>query len=135
MLGIFNVRTDVHACDCLRGLYGYVPAGSPSRGGDVTVYVLDISQPSLPPLFVLFLYLFLSLWPFQLYFIPLNLSTTLRFLTLFFWSHSALLVLSTIFHLLNSPDNSSLSHSVLLVLLCLIGPFNYVSLYESLTQP
>ena len=25
-----------------------VPAGSPSRGGDVKVYVLDINQPSLP---------------------------------------------------------------------------------------
>ena len=25
-----------------------VPAGSPSRGGDVAVYVLDIHQPSLP---------------------------------------------------------------------------------------
>ena len=25
-----------------------VPAGLPSRGGDVTVYVLDINQPSLP---------------------------------------------------------------------------------------
>ena len=47
-----------------------VPAGSPSRGGDVTVYVLDISQPSSPTLSILFLYLFLSLWPFQLHFIP-----------------------------------------------------------------
>ena len=25
-----------------------VPAGSPSRGGDVAVYVLDINKPSLP---------------------------------------------------------------------------------------
>ena len=25
-----------------------VPAGSPSRGGDVAVYVFDINQPSLP---------------------------------------------------------------------------------------
>ena len=25
-----------------------VPTGSPSRGGDVTVYVKDIKQPSLP---------------------------------------------------------------------------------------
>ena len=47
-------------------LQSLVPAGSPSRGGDVMVYVLDINQPSLPTLFILFLCLFLSLWPFQL---------------------------------------------------------------------
>ena len=45
-------------------------AGSPSRGGDVTVYILDINQPSLPTLIILFLCLILSLWLFQLYFIP-----------------------------------------------------------------
>ena len=28
-----------------------VPSGSPSRGGDVTVYVCDINQPSLPTFF------------------------------------------------------------------------------------
>ena len=38
-----------------------VPAGSPSRGGDVTVYVLDISQPSLPTPLILLLCLFRSL--------------------------------------------------------------------------
>ena len=47
-----------------------VPAGSTSHGGDVTVYVKDINQPSLPTPFILFLCLFLSTWPFQLYFIP-----------------------------------------------------------------
>ena len=49
-----------------------VPAGSPSRSGDVTVYVLDKNQPSLPTLFFIqFLCLFLSLKLFQeLYFIP-----------------------------------------------------------------
>ena len=31
-----------------------VPADSPSRGGDVTVYVLDINQPSSPTPFFLF---------------------------------------------------------------------------------
>ena len=41
-----------------------VPAGSPSRGGDVKVYVLDINQPSLPTPFTLFLRLFLSYGPF-----------------------------------------------------------------------
>ena len=47
-----------------------VPAGTPSRGGDVAIYVFDTNQPSLPTPFNLFLCLFLSLWPFQLYFIP-----------------------------------------------------------------
>ena len=56
-------------------------------------------------MFILFLCLFLSLWPFQLYFIPRILLTTVRFLTLFFRSY-----------------------------FCLIGPFNYISLYESLPQ-
>ena len=50
-------------------------------------------------------------------------------------SVSVYMALSTVFHSINSPDNSPLSHSVLLVLLCLTGPFNYISLYESLPQP
>ena len=79
---------------------------SSSRGGHVAVYVFDINQPSLPTPFILFLCLFLSLRPFQLYFIPYILPTTLRFLTLFLRSY-----------------------------FCLIGPFNYISLYESLHQP
>ena len=49
--------------------------------------------------------MFLSLWPFQLYFIPWILPTILRFLILFFRSY-----------------------------FCLIGPFTYISLYESLSQ-
>ena len=57
-------------------------------------------------LFILFLCLFLSLWPFQLYFIPYILPPTLRFLTLFFRSY-----------------------------FCLISPFNYISVYESIPQP
>ena len=74
-----------------------VPTGSPSRGGDVRVYVFGIDQPSLPiPFFILFLCLFLSLRPIQSYFIPNILPTTLRFLTLFSRSY-----------------------------LCLIGPLNY----------
>ena len=40
---------------------------------------------------------------------------------------SVFTVLSTVFHSINSPDNSSLSHSVLpVVFFCLIGPFNYL---------
>ena len=43
---------------------GEVPAGSPSRGGDVKFSVLDINQASLPTPFILFLCLFLSYGPF-----------------------------------------------------------------------
>ena len=50
-------------------------------------------------------------------------------------STSVFMALSTVFHLINSPGSSPLSHSVLLVLICLTGPFNYISLYESLRQP
>ena len=64
-----------------------VPAGSPSRGGDGMVYVTDINSPSSPT-------------PFY---------SVLVFV-------SAFMALSTLFHSINSPDNSSLSHSVLLVL-------------------
>ena len=55
------------------------PAGSSSRGGDVTVYVLDINQTSLP----------------------------IRFYSVFV-SVSVFMALSTVFHSINSPDNSPL---------------------------
>ena len=61
--------------------------GSPSRGGDVAVYVFDMNQPSLPTLFYSALV-----------------------------SISVFMALSPVFHSINSPDNSLLSHSVLLVL-------------------
>ena len=54
-----------------------------------------------PPLFILFLCLFLI---------------------------SVCMALSTVFHSINFLDNS-------LWYFCLIGPFNYISLYESLLQP
>ena len=47
-----------------------VPGGSPSGEGDVVVYVKDITQLSLPTPFYSVLVSVLSLWPFQLYFIP-----------------------------------------------------------------
>ena len=88
--------------------HGVVPTGSPSCGGDVAVYVFEINQPSLPTPFYSILV-----------------------------SVSVFMVLSTVFHSINSPDNSLLSHSFLLVLFCLTGPFNYLSLYKSLplSQP
>ena len=58
--------------------------GSPSRGGDVVVYVTDINQPSLPA-------------PFYSVFVSI----------------SVLMALSTVFHSINSPDNSPFSRSVL----------------------
>ena len=59
-------------------------AESPSRGGDVAAYVFNISQPSLPT-------------PFYSVLV----------------SVSVFVALSTVFHSINSPDNSPLSHSVL----------------------
>ena len=43
----------LHKSDLQRGTASFegVPAGSPSRGGDVAVYVFDINQPSLPTSF------------------------------------------------------------------------------------
>ena len=61
-----------------------VPVGSPSRGRDAVVYVKG--NWARPLFFILFLCLFMSLWPFQLYFISYILPTALRFLTLFFQS-------------------------------------------------
>ena len=65
----------------------FVPTGSPSRGGDVVVYIYDIDQPSLPTLFYSVLV-----------------------------SISVFMALSTVFHSINSPDNTPFSHSVLPVL-------------------
>ena len=62
--------------------------GSPSRGGDVAVYVFDmINQLSLPT-------------PFYSVLVSI----------------SVFMALSAVFHSINSPDNSPLSHSVLTVL-------------------
>ena len=72
---------------CTTWLLLSVPAGSPSRGGDVAVYVCDINQPSLPT-------------PF--YFVLVSITV--------------FMALSTVFHSINYPDNSPLSHSVLVVL-------------------
>ena len=86
--------------------FSLVPTGSPSCGGDVAVYVFDITQPSLPT-------------PFYSVLV----------------SVSVFMALSTVFHSINSPSNSPLCHSVLPVFFLLFGSFNYRSLYESLLQP
>ena len=81
--------------------------GSPSRGGDVAVCVFDINQPSLPT-------------PFDSVLV----------------SVPVYMALSTVFHSINSPDNSP-PFLILFFLsyFCLIGPFNYISLDKSLPQP
>ena len=81
----------------------WVPAGSPSRGGDVTVYVCDMNQTSLPTPFYSVI---ASIFVFM--------------------------ALSTVFHSMNSPDNSAFSHSVLPVLSLPYWSFQlYVSLWKS----
>ena len=47
-----------------------VPTGSPSRGGDVAVYLFDIKEPSLPTPFYSVLVSIFVFWSFQLCFIP-----------------------------------------------------------------
>ena len=64
-----------------------VPADSPSRGGDVTVYVFDVNHPILPTAFCFVLV-----------------------------SISVFMALSTVFHSINSSDNSPFSYSVIPVL-------------------
>ena len=80
-----------------------VPTGSPSRGGDVARYVFDVNQPGFPtPVYSVLV------------------------------SVSVFMALSTVFHSINSPDNSPLSHSVLPVLFVPYLSFQlYISLYEN----
>ena len=65
-----------------------LPAGSPSRSGDVTIFVKDINQPSLPTPFFYSVLVSISLF----------------------------MALSTVFHSIKSPDNSPFSHFALPVL-------------------
>ena len=81
-------RTDLHLILFLFfSIPVHLPAGSPSRGGDVVVYAKDINQPSLPT-------------PFYSVLVSI----------------SVFMGLSTVFHSINSPDNSLFSHFVLPVL-------------------
>ena len=103
---------------CLSGTFSFiffpiVPAGSPSRGGDVTVFVWN------KPTELAHCFLFRYCICFCLY-DPFNYNLFHKFslqLSLFSLCSSGLvsasLVLSTVFHSINSPDNSPFSHSVL----------------------
>ena len=64
------VVSDHQLLFCFHSQFITVSAGSPSRGGGVVVCVEDKPNQACPLLFIQFLYLFLSLCPFQLYFIP-----------------------------------------------------------------
>ena len=87
-------------CRDARVIRSCVPAGSPSRGGDVRVCNKDINQPSLPTSFYSVLV-----------------------------SVSAFMALSTVFHSISSPDNSPFSHSILPVLFLPYRSFQlYISL-------
>ena len=102
--------TWLHQC-CLKSvagevtLCGWVPAGSLSRGGDGTVCVKDINQPTLPTPF----YSILE-------------------------SISVCMALSTVFRSENSPDKTPFLSLLFRSYLCLTDPFNYIFL-ESLLQP
>ena len=74
--------------------------GSPSRGGDVAVYVCVINQPSLPT-------------PFR---------SVLMSISIF-------MALSTVFHSINSPDHSPLSHFVLPVQVPALLVISTISLF------
>ena len=82
---------------CLNLVAMIIPAGSPSRGGDAAVYIFDIKQPSLPT---------------PLYSVLVSVSVFMAF--------------STLFHSINSPDNSLTLF--FWFYFCLIGPFDCVSL-------
>ena len=82
-----------------------VTTHSPLHGGDVVLYVKEINQPSLPT-------------PFYSVLV----------------SVSVFMALSTVFHSINSPHNSPLSHSVLLILIPSYWPFQlYLSMKVSLS--
>ena len=79
--------------------------GSPSRGGNVAVYVFDVNQPSLRSAF---------------YSVPVSVSV--------------FIALSAVFYSINSPDNSPLSHSVLPVLFLPYWSFQlYLSLKKKIS--
>ena len=80
-----------------------IPAVSPLRGGDVAVNVCNVNQLGLPN-------------PLYSVLVPI----------------SVFMALSTVFHSLNSPDNSPLSHSVVPIFILPHWSFQlYISLIKS----
>ena len=78
-----DARCSVCMKQCVCETFVAVNVPTGSRGGDVAVYVFDVNQPSLPT-------------PFHSVLVSISVFTAL----------------STVFHSVNSPDNSPLSHSV-----------------------
>ena len=101
-----DARCSVCMKQCVCETFVAVNVPTGSRGGDVAVYVFDVNQPSLPT-------------PFHSVLVSI----------------SAFMALSTVFHSINSPTTLHFLTSFLRSYFCLIGPFNYISLYESLLQP
>ena len=97
VVGIKILNFCIEPVSILSFFLNVVSTGSSSCGGDVAVYVFDMNQPSLPT-------------PFYSVLV----------------SVSDFMALSTVFHSINSPYNSLLSHSVLLVLFL---PYWYFQLY------
>ena len=83
-------------------LTSHRPNGLTFTWWDVAVCVFDIDQRSLPTTFILFLCLFLTLWPFRLYFIPKILHRLSAFSRCSCGLIFASLILSTIFLLWKS---------------------------------
>ena len=93
---LLTIKCKITPLNLHRGLIAFVlsfstlslfpppPTGLPTRGGYVAIYVFDINQPSFP--------------------IPFSSLLV---------SVSVFMALSTVFHSINSPDNSPLSHSAL----------------------
>ena len=104
LASIFKRGNSLH-CRCNRILHlsGRWTVPTRSRGGDVAVYVFDIHQPSLPFVSFCFVCLFVLV------------------------SVSVLMALSTVFHSINSPDNSPFSHSVLPVFLSALLGLLFIS--------
>ena len=102
-----SLSTSTDDSDFNVSLYHNCPRGLTfMRWGMLLFMSLAQTNQACPFFLILFFCLFPSSWPFQLYFVPQILPTTLRFLTLFFRSYF-------------SP----------------IGLFSYISLYENLHQP
>ena len=102
---------DAHCLERLSLSIVFVPTGSPSRGGDVTVYVLGISQPSFPHLLRCFC-VYLGLYgPFNC----ISFHKSSRQLSAFSLCSSslicALLVLSTIYVFLKVSFSPDIIHS------------------------
>ena len=102
-IALYHILTRTSLLYYIISLLVICPTGSPSRGGDVAVYVFDKNQPSLP-------------------------TSACSVLV----SVSVFITLSTVFYSIKSPDNSPLSNFVLPILFLPYWFFQlYTSLQKS----